>query len=238
MIRRPPRSTLFPYTTLFRSGLLALAAAAVAAVILGGPARGRLTAITLIVAAIGIAYYVYAAPPQLRERVSSITTSGEASPLRVDTWEIALRMTKDHPVGGVGLGNFPALESHYVTTNINVAEVNSLRRVQFVVHNTYLEILAELGLVGLILFSAVLAMTLGRAAAMLVRRGTEDGLPLLLARAIIAATVGLLTSQIFNSGEYSKQLWLLLGMAVAAASLGRQPTLERSTAGNRRGTRF
>src|SRR3712207_8443790 len=25
MIRRPPRSTLFPYTTLFRSGLLALA---------------------------------------------------------------------------------------------------------------------------------------------------------------------------------------------------------------------
>src|SRR2546429_7382676 len=27
MIRRPPRSTLFPYTTLFRSGVVALAAA-------------------------------------------------------------------------------------------------------------------------------------------------------------------------------------------------------------------
>src|SRR5688572_31087188 len=27
MIRRPPRSTLFPYTTLFRSGLIAAAAA-------------------------------------------------------------------------------------------------------------------------------------------------------------------------------------------------------------------
>src|SRR3712207_7378826 len=32
MIRRPPRSTLFPYTTLFRSGRLGLPAA---------PARGR-----------------------------------------------------------------------------------------------------------------------------------------------------------------------------------------------------
>src|SRR2546427_7504462 len=30
MIRRPPRSTLFPYTTLFRSGLLAAAQANVA----------------------------------------------------------------------------------------------------------------------------------------------------------------------------------------------------------------
>src|SRR2546426_6727266 len=27
MIRRPPRSTLFPYTTLFRSGIVAIAAA-------------------------------------------------------------------------------------------------------------------------------------------------------------------------------------------------------------------
>src|SRR2546430_5264769 len=31
MIRRPPRSTLFPYTTLFRSGVLAQAALGVAA---------------------------------------------------------------------------------------------------------------------------------------------------------------------------------------------------------------
>src|SRR3712207_7828921 len=36
MIRRPPRSTLFPYTTLFRSGLR------IAAVIVGAEARGRI----------------------------------------------------------------------------------------------------------------------------------------------------------------------------------------------------
>src|SRR3712207_7205502 len=41
MIRRPPRSTLFPYTTLFRSARL-VAAEAGADEVLGGPAGGRL----------------------------------------------------------------------------------------------------------------------------------------------------------------------------------------------------
>src|SRR5437762_6729870 len=34
MLRRPPRSTLFPYTTLFRSMLLALVTAAIAVVVI------------------------------------------------------------------------------------------------------------------------------------------------------------------------------------------------------------
>ena len=56
----------------------------------------------------------------------------------------------------------------------------------------------------------------------------------LCTRALAAATVGLMTSQVFISGEYSKQLWLLFGMVVAAASLGsqgrrvRSPTLENA----------
>src|SRR5690349_22165792 len=39
MIRRPPRSTLFPYTTLFRSGLRSCSAAAGAPNRLGGAGR-------------------------------------------------------------------------------------------------------------------------------------------------------------------------------------------------------
>src|SRR3712207_8200592 len=41
MIRRPPRSTLFPYTTLFRSREGRLRRAGAAAVRLRGPARDR-----------------------------------------------------------------------------------------------------------------------------------------------------------------------------------------------------
>src|SRR2546430_10257920 len=40
MIRRPPRSTLFPYTTLFRSGAQSLPAAEHRAASLAAPARG------------------------------------------------------------------------------------------------------------------------------------------------------------------------------------------------------
>ena len=202
-----------------RSGLLALGAAAVAAVALGGPVRGRLTAVVLVASALGLMYYVYAAPPELRARVSSITSgASEASPQRADTWQIALRVTRDHPVLGVGLKNFPAVESHYVATNVNVLDVRILRRYELIVHNTYLEILAELGVVGLLLFLCVLAMTVGRSVVALVRRG-RDYRPRILQRALTAGTIGVLTSQIFNSGEYSKQLWLLLAMVVGGAML-------------------
>jgi O-antigen ligase len=211
-----------------RSGIIALAAAFAFALVVAGPLRGRLTAVILVSASLGLAYYVYVAPPQFRERVTSIVTgTSEASPLREDTWKIALQMTRAHPVRGVGLGNFPAVESRYFASNLNVLEVSQLRRFELVVHNTYLEILAELGMVGLILFGAILARTFGRAVAMVLTRGREGGTRI-LARAITAATVGVMTSQVFNSGEYSKQLWVLLGMALAAASLERHARRERS----------
>jgi len=166
-----------------------------------------------------------------------VTETSQASPLREDTWHIALQMTRAHPVHGVGLGNFPALESQYFTSNLNIVQVGSLRRFQLVVHNTYLEILAELGIVGLTLFAAVLAMTIGRVVAMLAQPAREGGTPL-LARAIAAATVGVMMSQVFNSGEYSKQLWVLLGMAVAAVALSSKPRLEDAPARGRGTTRF
>src|SRR2546430_6125187 len=49
MIRRPPRSTLFPYTTLFRSKYLARKDASVAAIIgTGGQAKTQLEAVAAV----------------------------------------------------------------------------------------------------------------------------------------------------------------------------------------------
>ena len=70
-------------------------------------------------------------------------------------------------------------------------------------------------------------ISFGRAAASLGRIEREDAGTGLLARALTAATVGLFMSYVFNSGEYEKQLWLILGMLTAAALLGRQPVTER-----------
>src|SRR5438876_5805572 len=48
MLRRPPRSTLFPYTTLFRSVVEADVAAVGAALLLGGADDNRLHDVTLL----------------------------------------------------------------------------------------------------------------------------------------------------------------------------------------------
>jgi len=175
---------------------------------------------------------VYAASPQLRARISSIATGGQASPLRQDTWQIALRMSRAHPLQGVGLGNFPEVEPNYEIANLNVSGVGTIRRFQLGVHNAYLEVFAELGLVGLALFTGVLTLAFGRPLVTVLQYGGEQATGV-LAGAIVAGLVGLLTAQIFNSFEYSKQLWLLFGMAVAATSLLRQlspsPSFARAT---------
>ena len=57
-----------------RAGLSALRTAASLALVVAGPLRGRLTAVILVAGAIGVLYYVYAASPQVRERVASIVT--------------------------------------------------------------------------------------------------------------------------------------------------------------------
>jgi len=84
----------------------------------------------------------------------------------------------------------------------------------------------------LALFIGVLALTVGRALVTVLQYGREQATGV-LAGAIVAGLVGLLTAQIFNSFEYSKQLWLVFGMAVAAASLLRQlspsPSFARAT---------
>jgi O-antigen ligase len=210
-----------------RSGILALAAAALCAIMVAGPLRGRITAMLLIAGAFSVGYYFFAAPAQLRERIASIGAgTSQSSPGRADTWQIALHMSGDHPIAGVGLGNFPARELEYVTETLNLVDITSVRRYRLVVHNSYLEFLAELGIVGLTLFLGVLWLTVGRLATVVLRRGRDGGMTLLLGRALTTASAAVLTTQIFGSGEYSKQLWLLLGMSAAAASLAARPRAE------------
>ena len=213
-----------------RSGLIAVAMAAFVAIAVAGPIRGRVTVMVFAVTAIALSYYVVAAPPQFKQRVSSIVAGGQASPLREDTWQIALRMSRDHPVTGVGFGNFRVAEASYFAGTLNVQGVASLRRYELAVHNSYLEFLAELGLIGLALFAIVIGTTIGGALAVVARDKSPHRR--FWAGAMVAATAALLASQIFISGQYSKQFWLLLGMTLAASVPTKEPArrLPRKTA--------
>ena len=99
-----------------------------------------------------------------------------------------------------------------------------------VVHNTYLELLTETGAVGLGLFLAVIAASLGaawKAAPMFERRG--DQALGTLARGVLVAAVGVLVAAFFVSLGSHPVLWLLLALGPAMLTVAvRLPSLKRS----------
>lgn len=197
-----------------RGGLVALAIGLLMAITVAGPLRPRVLATVLIVVGLGIGYYALAAPQMLVARVTSHATAG-----RADEWRIALRIFVHHPIAGAGLGNFPVLEPSFVTEDINLVKVRYDLQ-GLVAHNTYLEILSELGIIGLSLFVAILVGVAG--AALRGVRGlmdAGDAATATIGRGVIAATTALLAAYAFGSGQYEKPLWLMLGLLAVVARL-------------------
>jgi O-antigen ligase len=201
-----------------RGGLIALAVVLAVACLLAGRLRGRAIALTLVVVAVGVGYYAVLAPATVRERATSI--SAEASAGRADAWRIAIEMAEDHPLIGVGLNNFPVVQSEYVAGSVNLVYGQLFRELSVAAHNTYLQILSELGVVGLALLLAVALLTMFVAIGSLRQLSAyRDPETDRLVRGLIVAAVGLLMSFAFLSGQYEKQLWLVLGVLAAIPSV-------------------
>jgi len=209
--------------TASRGGLVALAAAGAAFVLLSGRWRLAATSIAVVLAAVTVTYFTAAAPPEVQERIANPESTG-----RTDIWGVGRRMVEARPVLGVGAGNFEISSIHYLLAP------GALQRDEYIVddpkvaHNMYLEVLAELGVVGLALFAAVLVLSLGCGARALgVFSETGDHGMELLTRAVLVALVGLLTADIFASGQYRKELWLLLGLCPALFAIARAQERQR-----------
>lgn len=84
--------------------------------------------------------------------------------------------------------------------------------------------LAELGLIGALMFVALIALTLacGARAVRIFARQRDRSMEM-LARSWLIAMVGMLTANVFLSAEYSKQLWLLLALGPALLAVARGP---------------
>jgi putative inorganic carbon (hco3(-)) transporter len=97
-----------------------------------------------------------------------------------------------------------------------------------VAHNIYLHVLAEMGIVGLALFLAVLALSIGSAmrAVRIFHRRRERSMEV-LGRALVVAVIANLVAGFFLSGQYSKQLWVLLALGPAMLAIAlREPAPE------------
>ncbi len=200
-----------------RGGVVGLAAAIVAAVAAAGRARPRLLVVLLALVAVGIGYYTVDPPSHFAGTLSAGFAG--ASSGRSDEWRIGLRMVGGHPVAGVGLGNFSTNEPSYAVQTLDLSYVRLVVTDRLAAHNSYLEVAAELGLVGLALFLAIVLLPVRLAARALGALGRAEHPLEFHARGLVAGAVGMLVAYVFLSAQYEKQLWLVLALLASVPAL-------------------
>lgn len=208
------------FFTQSRGGLLALAVVMVVTPILAGPVRLRALLVIIAIAALGIGYFALIAPPQAIQHVTRFSVGSGTG--REDLWKVSIQMFDDHPLAGVGTGNFQVIEPKYALHDINLSRPDLVVDTPKVAHNTYLHVMTELGIIGITAFGAMLIGSLlvaVRAIHSFARRG-ELRLEI-IARGVLIGTLGMLAAFVFITAQYEKQLWLLLGVCVALSTLAR-----------------
>lgn len=197
----------------FIAGIVALVA------LLALTKRKRALVVSLIALMIGVAGIAISADSAAWERITDFNENTGRSEL----WTVAWQMWQDHPVVGVGFQGFVDHAAGYAR------ELGPLEFSEFLaeepkfVHNSYLELLAEAGVVGLALFVGVVVACVRRCRSAVLsfeERGDEEMAT--LARSVIAAIVALLAAGFFISGSTDRRLWVLLalGPAMAACAAG------------------
>ena len=204
------------FTSLSRGGLVSLGAALVAAVFVSGRWRPRVALVAGLTLVGTVLYFGVVATTAQRDRVTDVENSSGRS----DLWNVGLRMVEDHPLVGVGAGNFRVQSRDYLVAPGTVGEDRWILSEPVVTHNTFLQVAAELGLIGFVIFMSVIfaaLWTMLRAARAFAARGDPDGE--VLARAVFVAAVGLLAAGFFVSANYWKILWLVLALGPPALAI-------------------
>jgi putative inorganic carbon (hco3(-)) transporter len=204
--------------TLSRSGLVALAAMLICAVIVGGRWRKGAAVLLLATALIGLGYYFTITSVSARARVTSADTSGRST-----IWAVGWRMVEAHPLTGVGSGNFQYASIHYLQAPGVLTRADLIVDTPKVAHNIYLEVLADMGIPGLVLFLTIVlgsAAAAWRAAHLFMHSGDRD--MELMSRCVVLAIVGFMTSNFFLSGQFDKQLWLVFAIGPVLLRMARQ----------------
>jgi O-antigen ligase len=158
-----------------------------------------------------IALLLVAPSSPLRRILSPDHSDVESRDARLSLWEGGLRMVRDHPLAGVGIGNFKHAARAYGDTEGDVWNM---------AHNAYLEVAAEMGLPGLTAFVGVIYLSC-RSMNRLRRRVSDSGPPLLYeaATGIQAGLIGFAVALFFVSGWFLKLFWLMVFLSMAAPAL-------------------
>jgi len=221
-------STVGIFLTLSRGALFGVVVAMLVAPLAIGRGR-RLAALVLAATAVfcAVAWFGVFASDSARKRVTNPSAEGGSG--RTDLWRVGWRMVDDHPIRGVGAGNFPVRSVDYLLRPGRTESDRFIVDTPKEPHNIYLAVLAELGIVGFALFVTILVTSLA-AAIHAARQFTRRGQPVLdlLSRTLFIGLVGYLAALFFSSQLFEKQLWLLLATAPALLAIAqRAPGEER-----------
>jgi O-antigen ligase len=201
-----------------RGGALALLVTLAAALVVFRGRRAQVSVVALAVLALVAVWF--SASPTAWDRVSRFDNGGSG---RSDLWTVAWRAADEHPTHGVGLNNFTSVAPRYVREPGTLTQVQLLTERPQVVHNTYLQMLTEAGVIGLGLFVVFVGgclATAGRAARLFRQRGQPTGE--VLAQAVLVATIAMLAAGVFVSAGVDKRLWILLGLGPALLALAQR----------------
>jgi O-antigen ligase len=221
--------------SLSRGGLIGVGGMVVAAVLAAGRWRARVLAVGLSVALAGVAYFAFFASLPAKERVTNVGGGGTG---RLDLWTVGGRMVSAHPLTGVGTGNFPVASVHYLLKPGAIQRGDLILSTPKVAHNTYLNMVAEIGLVGGVLFVAILLISIGSMclAVRELRRDGDERLEILM-RGLVVAMGGYLTTLMFISENYSKLMWFLLALGPVLLAVVRESRTEPQAGTLRASTR-
>lgn len=201
-----------------RGGIIAAVVSVAAAFLVLRGHRGK---VAVLLAAVGLSFATWLTVGG--GSLGRVTNFGDKGDGREELWRIAGQMAENHPLTGVGLQNFIPRVPDYVLSPGSLQFIHLLIEKPVVVHNTYLQFLAETGIPGLVLFATLVAMSM-RAMVAAARRfddlGHRDAAT--ICRVAFLGTITLLVSGFFYSSAVDYKLWVLLGVGPAARSLARR----------------
>lgn len=190
----------------------ALACALLFVLLMGHKALSYL--LLTVVPTVALMHYL---PGQILRRFGSVASMQDSSiRYRVHLWEGVGNMLRDYWYCGVGVGEsaFCEVYSRYALPGIAGA---------MHAHNLYLQLLCELGVVGLIVFAVTVIMFICYALSYIVGHGERGGRMMVLGGmcGILAVLFMGLTDHVFYNYRIFLLFWLLMGVVVAQIRVGR-----------------
>jgi O-antigen ligase len=209
------------WLTASRGAIVATAVSLLAALLIGGRWRPAIFLAAIVIAFSTFTYYTNFASTDEQQRVSAATRGeSDVQEARVTLWEVAWRAFKENPVRGIGASNFQDSERHFINQPGALVRTDKVLEQPSVVHNTWLGIATETGIVGFALMATIVLFSLRsmlRAARLFRQLGDRrmQGVALCVATSLI----GYVAALTFISDEYSKSLWVLLALGPAILAM-------------------